>query len=258
MVLQKENQYSQGKRVFSIAAKYAEGEYLAFCEGDDFWIDSNKLSHQKNIFDSNPKCSLVVHQCLQMRGDHINPKPAMGHGSEQRDIGKSEVVSFPYQFSPTASYLIKANIFDILPDWYQTAPVGDYFLESYSFKLGDVIYSPCTFSVYRRQAEGSWTVDTNESGEKLKKFSLKMYKSLELMKKDPFFSDSNIEKKMAASLFGAAKGALLEHDFIEFQENIKKSVLMHKRSSHFQKLLFLLRRFPLFARFMLVTYKKLV
>lgn len=45
-ILQTENQYSKGKSIFAIPAQYAQGKYLAICEGDDFWIDEEKLAIQ--------------------------------------------------------------------------------------------------------------------------------------------------------------------------------------------------------------------
>jgi glycosyltransferase involved in cell wall biosynthesis len=254
LVLQNENQYSQGKKISSIVASYAKGGYLALCEGDDFWIDENKLSNQKKIVDANPDCSLVIHRCYLMNGGRVELEPAMGHGLSQRDVNISEVVSSAYQFSPTASYLIKKEIFNVLPDWIEKAPVGDYFLESYSFKLGRVIYTPSVSSVYRRWAEGSWTEDLNRTGEKLRGTSRRMCDSLELMRQDGFFDSNDIEKKISASLFGMAKGSLLDRDFIDFKSSIEKSFYMNKNLSLPQKLLFLLRHFPRLSRVVLLSY----
>ncbi len=254
LILQEDNQYSQGKRVSAIAAATAKGKYLAICEGDDFWIDSRKLQQQKNTIDQNLDCSLIVHQCYLMKGDNVALKPAMGHGDSQRDVNISEVVSSGYQFSPTASYLISKEIYTILPGWIEKAPVGDYFLESYSFKLGRVIYLPFVFSVYRRWAEGSWTEDLNRTGIKLRETSRRMYESLNLMRQDEFFDSEDIEKKMAASLFGMAKGYLLEGKYAEFKESIEKSVSFNRYFSKFQRILFLVRFFPRTTRKLLSFY----
>ena len=37
----------------------AQGEYIAWCDGDDHWINDNKLQEQADILDSHPECSGV-------------------------------------------------------------------------------------------------------------------------------------------------------------------------------------------------------
>ncbi|MGS0534560.1 glycosyltransferase family 2 protein [Pseudoalteromonas sp. SaAl2] len=45
-IIQTENQYSKGKKISLLSAAHAKGGYIAFCEGDDFWIESIKLQKQ--------------------------------------------------------------------------------------------------------------------------------------------------------------------------------------------------------------------
>jgi len=57
---QKENQYSKGVR--GIMMRYniprCRGKYIAFCEGDDYWIDSFKLQKQFDFMEKNDNYSI--------------------------------------------------------------------------------------------------------------------------------------------------------------------------------------------------------
>lgn len=55
---------------FYFALKQATGQYLAFCEGDDYWTDPEKLSVQTSFLDQNPNCALTFHQVT-----NVSPHP---------------------------------------------------------------------------------------------------------------------------------------------------------------------------------------
>lgn len=56
-IYQKENQYSKGNRAILASFVYprAKGKYIALCEGDDYWIDENKLQMQVDFLEKNPE-----------------------------------------------------------------------------------------------------------------------------------------------------------------------------------------------------------
>jgi len=62
-ILQTENQYSKGFNVWAdLFTKEAKGKYIALCEGDDYWTDSNKLQKQVDFLEANPEFSLCCHR----------------------------------------------------------------------------------------------------------------------------------------------------------------------------------------------------
>lgn len=59
-IYQKENQYSKGvpmNRSFNFPR--ANGEFIAICEGDDYWTDPNKLQKQVNFLRKEPEFGLI-------------------------------------------------------------------------------------------------------------------------------------------------------------------------------------------------------
>ena len=58
--LLKENHYSQGKMPLKYAEPWMEeSEYVAMCEGDDYWTDEHKLQKQADALDTNPQAMMV-------------------------------------------------------------------------------------------------------------------------------------------------------------------------------------------------------
>ena len=61
-IYQEENQFSKGvgvSRVFQFPR--AKGEYIAMCEGDDYWTDPCKLQKQVDFLEANPLYSACTH-----------------------------------------------------------------------------------------------------------------------------------------------------------------------------------------------------
>lgn len=59
-IFETENQYSKGDGSLSkIMYSHIRGKYVAYCEGDDYWIDPLKLQKQVDFLEKNPDFGLV-------------------------------------------------------------------------------------------------------------------------------------------------------------------------------------------------------
>ncbi len=73
-IYQKENQFSQGKDILiDCILDYIRGEYVAMNEGDDYWIDENKLQRQVDFLDANPDFTVCFHPVKVIWEDNSQP-----------------------------------------------------------------------------------------------------------------------------------------------------------------------------------------
>ena len=128
------------------------GEYIALCEGDDYWIDPLKLQYQVDVMESYPKCSLCFHNAIRLN---------------ERIVVKEKITSFCYFYKdrfiaieeiiddwciPTASMLYRReSLKDInLPSFFS----GDYTMQLVLASVGMVYYIDKYMSVYRINSGG--------------------------------------------------------------------------------------------------------
>jgi len=164
-ILQSRNQFSQGRRPPHFTFSRARGEFIALCEGDDYWIDPYKLQKQVDAMHRYPNLDLCVHPAIRLSMRTGRQRKGFNYGRNERIIDAKEVIARHNQFAPTASVLMRSDVAQNLPDWFFYEPgllVGDYFIEAIIGRQG-VLYLPDTMSVYRREVPGSYTDRFRES-----------------------------------------------------------------------------------------------
>jgi len=158
-IFQTENQYSKGG---GISSKFnfprAKGEYVALCEGDDYWTDSLKLQKQVDFLEGNPDYSACVHQS----------KVIYEYSTKQSHVfreGVNDILCLADMLEGrvfhTASVLFRTHIIKkhSLP---LNITAGDRALNFLLVSYGSIRFLPDTMCVYRKNEGGisSWvTVD---------------------------------------------------------------------------------------------------
>ena len=155
-IYQTENQYSQKRAIYkTFCMPKASRRFIAFCEGDDYWTDPQKLQKQYDYMQAHPDCTLCT--CSTEWKDQISGKiSAKGCIQADRDIPLEEIIlEKKGRIFCFVSYFVRREIYDSQPVWH--FPIGDYPLAVHAALNGTVHMLADSMCVYRYNSVGSWT-----------------------------------------------------------------------------------------------------
>ena len=131
---------------FIFALQQAQGEYIALCEGDDYWTDPFKLQKQVDFLEANPDYVLCFHKVkiLKTNGelvdDFITKVP--------ENYETQETLARLGNYIHTPSVVFR-NILRKFPEEFEMSPIGDYFLYMMLAEHGKFKYMDEEMAVYR-------------------------------------------------------------------------------------------------------------
>lgn len=92
---------------FYQALNQCTGDYIAFCEGDDYWTNENKLQIQYDFLESNKDYSMCFHQVR-----NISPDPLINNSifAEVKNRDYSAVEIFQHWIVHTTSVFMRLDV----------------------------------------------------------------------------------------------------------------------------------------------------
>jgi len=153
--LAEENLYSKNKRYPTLGAwNAARGEYVARCDGDDYWTDPKKLQKQADFLDDHPDCTICF-----TAAEILNDKSGEVEGTQEPDEIR-ETYSLEYVLRRSAFYfststaLHRDDICNKIPSWFYIGIAGDFSLLVLCTREGDVGYIDKKCATYRKHEGG--------------------------------------------------------------------------------------------------------
>ena len=177
-ILQKENQYSKGVKISQthIFPKL-KGKYVALCEGDDYWIDENKLQKQFDFMENNKDFSACAHNTLFK--ELKTGKSYVKYDTNDKEITIPEIIDYGWQYHINSVFYRKELVYN-RPDFVTAIKgVGDVPLIMYLGFSGRVMRFGEVMSVYRYGTVGSWSERVKSNREEhltFRKQSINMFK----------------------------------------------------------------------------------
>lgn len=226
---------------------HAQGDYIAFCEGDDFWVDQYKIQKQYEELIKRPDVKFCFHPAYALHDDGVQIE-RFHKGDEIHLFSVVDVLSTNGQFCPTSSYMFKKDVVIAFPAWFENAPIGDLFIELYSMKDSGGLYIPWTMSVYRLFSENSWSTEIRKDFNKNINTQNKIIEYTEKCSIDfePYHEYFNI--RISRIYCDIATKFLIKQDYMSFALYLQKSYSYHSSSSLKQKMYLRLKEFPSILR----------
>ncbi|MFZ4672008.1 MAG: glycosyltransferase family 2 protein [Flavobacterium sp.] len=157
-IYQSENQFSKGvKPTFAFNIPRVKGQYIAMCEGDDYWIDPLKLQKQVDFLEQNKEYSLCFHDANFLYTNKSIKKFSQKYSFLQSRSDYTRKDLFKYKwFIPTASVVFRNQSMDL--SYFRNIYSGDSTLYLLLSKIGKFKYLSDCMSVYRITNQGVGTI----------------------------------------------------------------------------------------------------
>jgi len=140
---------------FKEALDACSGQYIALCEGDDYWIDNNKLQRQVDLLDARPEISICFHKA-KLLFDNVAPFEFGDINKATKEITTfSDLVKGNYIHTPTVVY--RNYLFGKYPLSFLKFKFGDWPLHLLNAEHGDILFIPEELAVYRITHSGAWS-----------------------------------------------------------------------------------------------------
>lgn len=148
---------SNNERVF----KASMGKYIAICEGDDYWIDPNKLQKQVDFMKEHEECTMVFHSAKVLNVANNEEEDSINPYNKTMIINNTKLFYGGGDNIATASILYIRDFMNKKPAFYKASPVGDHALALLLSAHGAIGYINEVMSVRTLWVPGSWNTRYN-------------------------------------------------------------------------------------------------
>ncbi len=136
-IMQEENQFSKGGLINArLVFPKAAGEYIALCDGDDYWTDKQKIQKQVMFLDANLEYVITYSDCAPFDENGV---VSMDFGGAKRDLEAIELKKATPIFTLTACF---RNVIKEIPQDVMGARFGDLVMWSLLGQYGKGKYLP--------------------------------------------------------------------------------------------------------------------
>ena len=174
---QEKNLFSQGVDIkVEVFLPNARGKYMAYCEGDDYWPDLEKLQLQFDFMEAHPEYSACVHNTMlhYCAGDQPD-RLLLRNRSGDEDVRIEDVAKGVSYAFHTSSLFARSDLFSHPPafaDISNEAGFDDHPVALGLLFEGPIRYLDRCMSVYRiNSGATSWSIGVDHQYPKLRAYT---------------------------------------------------------------------------------------
>ncbi len=192
---------------FQFALEATTGQYIALCDGDDYWTDPLKIQKQVEFLEVNRQAAGCFHHAsfVDEKGEIIN-EIYNSHVSNLPYYNQEDCLTILGSSYATCSLLFRSEVLADLPK-VLIPELCDELLDIVITEKGSLYFLNFNGANYRFQSSGVW------SSREEAKFSLTMYKRMEVLYKVPTYK-KRYSSYLETKIFVLVKGFI-------FSNNIK-------------------------------------
>lgn len=157
----------RGTRNLVATLAAARGEYVALCEGDDYWTDPEKLAVQADYLRANPDCVGCFHEAaiVDAAGGELQPELHKAHVQpvhRQAKYDRRDCLTKLLSRYATCSLFFRRAAFAQPPAWYLTRS-NDFFFDLVITAQGSLGFIDRRMAAYRFHPGGIWSSQSRVS-----------------------------------------------------------------------------------------------
>lgn len=221
LILEEKNLFSQEIDFFySIVTDCAKGEYIAICEGDDYWISDEKLQIQYDALRNHMECDMCACRAVMVSEDkkivlgEVRPK------TEDAKLTMDEVITGGGMFLATAGLFFRRSLFNYKMEFEKIRSL-DYSHQMKGAIRGGIYYIDRPLVAYRRYSQGSVTSDITKNEKRMRHQCEQEKLMLKTLDKETngMFHDAIIHRLKA---YETSAYDQLEQNYVEIKEILDK------------------------------------
>ena len=131
---------------FIFALEQCNGNYIALCDGDDYWTDPYKLQRQVDFLEAHPDYVLSFHKVKILKPNDDLVEDFITKVPENYETQETLARLGNYMHTPSVVF---KNVIKEFPAELSLSPIGDYFLYMLLSEHGKLKYFDEEMAVYR-------------------------------------------------------------------------------------------------------------